>query len=223
MPVTQPWRRLSTGRPSRLITDRNFPPERAFARSAPAQPGAFEQCHKPTVSPLGFPGISAKIIPGAPMGEGPLSRRDRLIVARHEVPGEASSRKNRPVGYGVIPAGVRAGSMIGDENFEYENRLFSPQETRRTFRPEIPHGLAVPDHTVPSGTKLHDRMALRRRRHRTKIIRPSKRPHIIPAIMRYPWWDTMTLELLFNLKIEVALEWIGGRCVIALKGKATLG
>src|SRR5271165_6719002 len=34
-------------------------------------------------------------------------------------------------------------------------RVFSlPQETRRTFRREIPLGLAAPDHTVPYGTVL---------------------------------------------------------------------
>jgi hypothetical protein len=38
---------------------------------------------------------------------------DGAIVARHEVPGKAPPRKNRPVGYGVIRAGVRAGLMIG--------------------------------------------------------------------------------------------------------------
>ena len=36
------------------------------------------------------------------MGVWFLSRRDSVIVARHEVPGKASSRKNRPVGYGMI-------------------------------------------------------------------------------------------------------------------------
>src|SRR3984893_5791454 len=34
-------------------------------------------------------------------------------------------------------------------------RVFSlPSETRRTFRREIPLGLATPDHTVPYGTVL---------------------------------------------------------------------
>jgi hypothetical protein len=49
------------------------------------------------------------------MGEWLLSRRDRLIVAWHEVP---ATPKSRPVGYGVIRAGVRAGSMIGVTNFK---------------------------------------------------------------------------------------------------------
>jgi hypothetical protein len=41
------------------------------------------------------------------------SRRDRLIVAWHEVPGITPPPKRRPVGYGVIRAGLRADSMIG--------------------------------------------------------------------------------------------------------------
>ena len=50
------------------------------------------------------------------MGEWLLSRRDRLIVARYEVPGTAPSQKSRPVGYGLIRAGERTNSsdwMIG--------------------------------------------------------------------------------------------------------------
>ena len=50
------------------------------------------------------------------MGEWLLSRRDRLIVAWHEVPGTAPSQKSRPVGYGMIRAGERTNSsdwMIG--------------------------------------------------------------------------------------------------------------
>jgi hypothetical protein len=39
------------------------------------------------------------------MGEWLLSR-DRLIVAWHEVPGTVPPQKNRPVGYGLIRAGV---------------------------------------------------------------------------------------------------------------------
>ena len=41
-----------------------------------------------------------------------MSRRDGAIVAWHEVPGTAPPQKSRPVGYGVIRAGVRADSMI---------------------------------------------------------------------------------------------------------------
>src|SRR4029077_15201672 len=36
-----------------------------------------------------------------------MSRRDGAIVAWHEVPGTAPPQKSRPVGYGVIRAGVR--------------------------------------------------------------------------------------------------------------------
>ena len=36
-----------------------------------------------------------------------MSRRDDAIVAWHEVPGTTPPQKSRPVGYGVIPAGVR--------------------------------------------------------------------------------------------------------------------
>src|SRR4029077_14275790 len=42
-----------------------------------------------------------------------MSRRDGAIVAWHEVPGTAAPQKSRPVGYGVIRAGVRTDSMIG--------------------------------------------------------------------------------------------------------------
>jgi hypothetical protein len=35
-----------------------------------------------------------------------MSRRDGAIVARHEVPGKAPPQESRPVGYGVIRAGV---------------------------------------------------------------------------------------------------------------------
>jgi hypothetical protein len=41
-----------------------------------------------------------------------MSRRDGAIVAWHEVPGKASPQKSRPVGYGLIYAGVRTDSMI---------------------------------------------------------------------------------------------------------------
>ena len=50
----------------------------------------------------GFQPISADLVRGASMGEWFLSRRDSTIVARHEVPGKAVPRKNRPVGYGMI-------------------------------------------------------------------------------------------------------------------------
>jgi hypothetical protein len=45
--------------------------------------------------------------------EGAQSRRDGPIVAWHEVPGTAPPQKSRPVGYGLIRAGMRTDSMIG--------------------------------------------------------------------------------------------------------------
>ncbi len=42
-----------------------------------------------------------------------MSRRDGAIVAWHEVPGTASPQRSRPVGYGLIRAGVGNDSMIG--------------------------------------------------------------------------------------------------------------
>ena len=41
------------------------------------------------------------------------SRRDGPIVAWHEMPGTAPPQKNRPVGHGVIRAGMRPDWMIG--------------------------------------------------------------------------------------------------------------
>jgi hypothetical protein len=41
-----------------------------------------------------------------------------MIVAWHEVPGTAPPQKSRPVGYGMIHAGVRADSKIGGGNVE---------------------------------------------------------------------------------------------------------
>src|SRR5271154_4678580 len=52
--------------------------------------------------------------------------------------------KSRPVGYGVIGAGVRADSMIGLTKFQIR-RL-------KTFTLSV--GLAALDHTVPYGTVL---------------------------------------------------------------------
>jgi hypothetical protein len=43
----------------------------------------------------------------------PQSRRDGPIVAWHEVPGTVPSQESRPVGYGVIHAGIRTDSTIG--------------------------------------------------------------------------------------------------------------
>ena len=92
-----------------------------------------------------------------------MSRRDGAIVAWHEVLGTAPPQKSRPVGCGVIRAGVPTDSMIGLTIFRGRrssdtNRskrvLGLPKETRRTLRPTYPRGLAAPDHTVPYGTVL---------------------------------------------------------------------
>jgi hypothetical protein len=48
----------------------------------------------------------------APKGPCLQSRRDGPIVAWHEVPGTAPPQKSRPVGYGLIRAGIRTDSMI---------------------------------------------------------------------------------------------------------------
>ena len=45
-----------------------------------------------------------------------MSRRDSAIVAWHECLVQ-HPRKNRPVGYGMIRAGVRTDSMIGVAKF----------------------------------------------------------------------------------------------------------
>ena len=60
-----------------------------------------------------------------------MSRRDGAIVAWHEVPGTASPQKSRPVGYGVIRAGVRTDSMIGVTKFRIL-RNTAPISTRNT-------------------------------------------------------------------------------------------
>jgi hypothetical protein len=48
-----------------------------------------------------------------PTGLSLQSRRDGSIVAWHEVPGTAQPQKSRPVGYGLIRAGMRTDSTIG--------------------------------------------------------------------------------------------------------------
>jgi hypothetical protein len=57
-----------------------------------------------------------------------MSQRDGTIVAWHEVPGKAPPQQSRPVGYGVIRAGVRTDSRIAA------------------------HISTASDHTVPYGT-----------------------------------------------------------------------
>ena len=93
-----------------------------------------------------------------------MSRRDGAIVAWHEVPGTTPPQKSRPVGYGVIRAGMRADSGNGhyiEQQLEHhrtrtfqEEYLASVKKHGAHFRREIPLGLAAPDHTVPYGTVL---------------------------------------------------------------------
>jgi hypothetical protein len=90
-----------------------------------------------------------------------MSRRDDVIVAWHEVPGTTPPQKSRPVGYGVIRAGMRADSGNGhyiEQQLEHhrtrtfqEEYLASAKKHGAHFRREIPLGLAAPDHTVPTG------------------------------------------------------------------------
>ena len=68
-----------------------------------------------------------------------MSQRDDAIVVWHEVPGASATQKNRPVGHGMIRAGLRTDSMIEATEFG----LHGAQ-----LRREIPLVLAAPDHTV---------------------------------------------------------------------------
>src|SRR5580700_10717786 len=85
-----------------------------------------------------------------------MSRRDGAIEAWHEVPGTAPPQKSRPVGYGLIRAGVRTDSMIGVTVFRARTSS-DTNLSRRVFSLPKKHGaqfdeLAAPDHTVPYGT-----------------------------------------------------------------------
>jgi hypothetical protein len=62
---------------------------------------------------------------------------------------DSATQKSRPVGYGLIRAGVRTNSMIGVTKFEYD-------DTAHIFEGNTPEksGIAMPDHTVPYGTVL---------------------------------------------------------------------
>jgi hypothetical protein len=65
----------------------------------------------------------------------PQSRRDGAIVAWHEVPGTVPSQENRPVGHGMI----RAGMHIDLDDWSWSEEFL---------------GLAAHDQTVPYGTVL---------------------------------------------------------------------
>ena len=92
-----------------------------------------------------------------------MSRRDGAIVAWHEVPGTAPPQESRPVGYGVIRAGVRTDSGNGhylEQQLEHhrtrtfqEEYLASVKKNGPHFR-EIPLGFAALDHILPYGTVL---------------------------------------------------------------------
>ena len=56
---------------------------------------------------------------------------------------ESTTQRDRPVGYGMIRAGLRTDSMIGAKKFFIRGTH---------LRREIPLGLAAPDHTAPFGT-----------------------------------------------------------------------
>ena len=66
-----------------------------------------------------------------------MSRRDGAIVAWHEVPGTASPEKSRPVGYGVIHAGMRTDSMIGVTKFSVD--ISQVQETVHYIEQQLEH------------------------------------------------------------------------------------
>ena len=53
-----------------------------------------------------------------------------MIVAWHEVPGTAPPQKSRPVGYGLIRAGVRTDSMISVTTFR-ARRVFRLERIRQ--------------------------------------------------------------------------------------------
>ena len=61
-----------------------------------------------------------------------MSRRDGAIIAWHEVPGTAPPQKSRPVGYGVIRAGVRTDSMIGGTDRKTVRHIEQQLEHHRT-------------------------------------------------------------------------------------------
>jgi hypothetical protein len=88
------------------------------------------------------------------------SRRDSAIVALARSAWETQPQQSRPVGYGLIRAGVGTDSTIGGSKFRtHRPRTFQEAYLnflRKTaqFRREIPLGLAALDHTVPMGRFL---------------------------------------------------------------------
>jgi hypothetical protein len=75
-----------------------------------------------------------------------MSRRDGVIVAWHEVPGTTPPQKSRPVGYGLIRAGVGTDSMIAVTKFsntKTEKIVFSVLPDLRVLRASPPSGEAA--------------------------------------------------------------------------------
>jgi hypothetical protein len=69
------------------------------------------------------------------------------MVAWHEVPGTASPQRNRPVGYGVIRAGLRPDSRIGVISLPLRNTTHILMRNTSGTR-------SARHHTVPYGTVL---------------------------------------------------------------------
>jgi hypothetical protein len=84
-----------------------------------------------------------------------------MIVAWHEVPGTAPPQQSRPVGYGMIRAGVRTDSKIGG-GISNAVSVSSIEMIPQCIGGALDHvrhlvtlllvGSAAPDHTVPYGT-----------------------------------------------------------------------
>jgi hypothetical protein len=71
-----------------------------------------------------------------------MSRRDGAIVAWHEVPGTAPPQESRPVGYGVIRAGVRADSRKGhyiEQQLEHHRTRAFQEEYLASVKRHGPH------------------------------------------------------------------------------------
>jgi hypothetical protein len=77
-----------------------------------------------------------------------------MIVAWHKVPGATPPKRSRPVGDGVIRAGVRAGSMIGVMKISNTKTDYLVLKNQAHISTEILHELGLPIHTVPYGTVL---------------------------------------------------------------------
>jgi hypothetical protein len=77
-----------------------------------------------------------------------MSRRDDAIVAWHEVPGKAPPQEGRPVGYGMICAGVH---RFKDWREEISNAV---SLSRKEMIPKCIVGSIAPNHTVPYRTVL---------------------------------------------------------------------